>query len=54
MNKKIKNGLEMAAFTVPAIILVCLMMYVPFERLLLPDRMEWYFQGSEICRACEL
>ena len=30
MNKKIKNGLEMAAFTVPAIILVCLMMYVPF------------------------
>ena len=30
MNKKVKNGLEMAAFTVPAIILVCLMMYVPF------------------------
>ena len=30
MNKKAKNGLEMAAFTVPAIILVCLMMYVPF------------------------
>ena len=50
MNKKIKNGLEMAAFTVPAIILVCLMMYVPFVLSGYYSLTEW----NEICRACEL
>ena len=30
MNKKVKKGFEMAVFTLPSIVLVCIMMYIPF------------------------
>ena len=30
MNKNVKKGFEMAVFTLPSIVLVCIMMYIPF------------------------
>lgn len=55
-KRKRKEALETVIYTLPAIVLVTIMMYIPFvmRRLLFPDKMERYRKGRRIHRTGKL